>query len=94
MAELCSLPALYLGPDCGGGDEDDGDLLQRIPGMHCYTLGPRPCSRPPLTHASAGDSRTPTGKSGQSPVGSLLLSPGPGAQGSAVPSKSIFPRPV
>ena len=25
---------------------------------------PRPCSRPPPTHASAGDSQTPTGKSG------------------------------
>ena len=33
-------------------------------------------SRPPWTHAFAGDSRTPTGKSGQSPVGSLFLSPG------------------
>ena len=34
---------------------------------------PRPCSRPPLTHASTGDSWTTLG---QSLVGSLLLSPG------------------
>ena len=41
--------------------------------MYCYNLCPQPCSRPPLTHAFAGDSRTATGKS---PVGSLFLSPG------------------
>ena len=32
--------------------------------MHRCTQCPQPCSRPPLTHTSAGDSRTPTGKSG------------------------------
>ena len=51
--------------------------------MHCYTLCPQPCSRPPPTHASAGDSWTLTGKSGVSPLWghcSFLL--GPGAQGS------------
>ena len=32
--------------------------------MHCYTQCPQPCSRPPLTHAAAGDSWTLTGKSG------------------------------
>ena len=32
--------------------------------MHCYTQCPRPCNGPPLTHASAGDSWTLTGKSG------------------------------
>ena len=31
---------------------------------HCYTQCPQPCSRPPPTHASAGDSWTLTGKSG------------------------------
>ena len=36
----------------------------------------------------------PQASPGQSPVGSLLLSPGPGAQASAVPSESLFPRPV
>ena len=32
--------------------------------MHCYTQCPQPCSRPPLTHASSGDSWTLIGKSG------------------------------
>ena len=62
--ELCSLPAIYLGPNYGGGNEDNGDLPQKIPCMYCYTQCPQPCSRPQLTHASAGDSWTPTGKSG------------------------------
>ena len=61
---LCSLPAIYLGPNCGGGNEDNGDLLQKIPCVYCYTHCPQPFSRPPLTHASAGDSWTLPGKSG------------------------------
>ena len=68
--ELCSLPAIYVGPNYGGGNEDNGDLLQKIPCMYCY------CSRPPLTHASAGNSWTLTGKSGSVSCGLTLLSPG------------------
>ena len=34
--ELCSLPAIYLRPNYGGGNEDNGDLLQKIPCMYCY----------------------------------------------------------
>ena len=63
----------------GGGNEDNGDLPQKVPGMYHYTQCPQPCSRPPPTHASAEDSWTLTGKSvslGQSLLGSLLLSPG------------------
>ena len=56
------LPAIYLGPNYGGGDEDNGDLPQKIPCMYCYNPCPQPCSRPPPTHAR--DSRTPTGKFG------------------------------
>ena len=37
---------------------------------------PRPCSRPPPTCASTGDSRTLRGESGSVSVGSLLPSPG------------------
>ena len=48
----------------GEGNEDNGDLLQKTPCMYCYTQCPQPCSRPPPTHASAGDSWTLTGKSG------------------------------
>ena len=53
-----------LRPNYGGGNEDNGDLLQKVPCMHCYTQCPQPCSRPPLTHASTRDSWTLTGKSG------------------------------
>ena len=54
----------YLRPNYGGGNEDNGDLLQKVPCTHCCTQCPQPCSRPPLTHASAGDSWTLMGKSG------------------------------
>ena len=62
-----------LKPNCGGGNEDNGDLLQKVLCMHCYTQCPQPCSRPLPTHASIGDSWESLG---QSPSGSLLLSPG------------------
>ena len=58
-------PPCYLpGPNYGGGNEDNGDLLQKIPCMYCYTHCPQLCSRPPPTHASAVDSWILTGKSG------------------------------
>ena len=47
----------------GGGNEDNGDFLQKVPCRHYCTECPGPCSMPPLTHASAGDSCTLTGKS-------------------------------
>ena len=53
-----------LRPNYGGGNEDNGGLLQKVPCRHCCTQCPQPCSRPPLTHASAGDSWTPTSKAG------------------------------
>ena len=34
---LCSCPVIYLGPNYGGGNEDTGDLLQKVPCTHCYT---------------------------------------------------------
>ena len=52
-------------PDYGGSNEDNGDLLRKIPCMYyCYTQCPQPCSRPPLTHDSARDSWTLMGQSG------------------------------
>ena len=66
---------IYLGPNSGGGNEDNGDFLQKISCMYCYTQCPQPCSRPPPTLTSTGDFWTPTGKSGTFSVGSLL-SPG------------------
>ena len=62
--ELCSLPVTYPGTNYGGGNEDNGSFLQKVPCTHCYAQCPQPCSRPPWTHTSAGDSRTVTGKSG------------------------------
>ena len=57
---LCSLPLIYQGPNYGGGNEVNGDLLQR---SHVLTATLSAC-RPPPTHASARDSWTLTGKSG------------------------------
>ena len=62
--ELCSPPAICLLQNYGGGNEDNGDLLQKVPCMHSCTHCPQPWSRSPPTHASAGDSWTLLGKSG------------------------------
>ena len=67
---------LELRPNYGGGNEDNGNLLQKVPCTHCYTQCPKPSCRPPPTHASARDSWTFTVNLGQSLMGSLLLSPG------------------
>ena len=67
---------LDLRPNYGGGNEDNGDLFQKVLCRHCYIQCSQPFRRPPLTHASTGDSWTLTGKSGQFLVESLLLSPG------------------
>ena len=58
------LSSFYLWPSYSGGNEDNGNLLQKIPCVYCYTQCPQPCSRPPLTHTSAGDSWTLLGKFG------------------------------
>ena len=56
-----------LRPNYGGANEDSGDLLLKGPMVHCCTQCPRPCSRPPPTHASPADSWTLMGKSGLDP---------------------------
>ena len=66
-----------LRPSYGGGDEDNGGLLQKVPSTHCRTQYPRPCRRPLPTHASPGGSWT-RASLGQSLVETLLLSAGPG----------------
>ena len=63
---------LDLRPNYGGGNEDNGDLLQKVPCMHCCTQCLQPYSRPLLTHASAGDCWTLMGMSGSVSCGSLL----------------------
>ena len=61
----CVLSLLFdQRPNYGGGNEDNDDFLQKVPCIHCHTQCPQPCSRRPLTHASAGDSWTLRGKSG------------------------------
>ena len=49
-----------LKPNYGGGNGNNGDLLQNVPCRQC----PQPFSSSLLTHASAGDSWTLMGKSG------------------------------
>ena len=65
-----------LRPNNGRVNEDNVDLHQKVPCTHCCTQGPKPCSRPPLTHASARDSWTSRASLGQSLMRSLLPSPG------------------
>ena len=54
--ELCSLPAMKV--------MATSFKRSQIPCMYCYTHCPQPCSRPPLTQASAGDCWTLLSKSG------------------------------
>ena len=62
---VCISSLLFdLRPNNGEVNEDNGDLLQKVPCSHCCTQCPRPCSKPLPTHTSAGDSWTLTGKSG------------------------------
>ena len=53
----------------GGGNEDNGNFLQKVSCMHWYIQYPPPCSRPPPSHASARDSQTLMGKSGSASCG-------------------------
>ena len=71
----CAPSQLFnLRPNYGGGDEDNGGLLQKVPCMHCSvpltlqqaTADPRLCQRL-LDNSQVS--------LGQSLVGSLLLSP-------------------
>ena len=87
---LSSLHAIYLGSNYGGGNEDNGDLPQKVTCTHCPTQCPRLCSRPPLAQAST---ETP----GQVWVSllwghcSFLLGPGV-HKVLFVPSKCLFPQ--
>ena len=56
--------SLDLRPNYGGDNEDNGDLLQKALYVHWKTQCPQSCSRPPPSHASAGDSQTLMGKWG------------------------------
>ena len=80
---------IHLGPNYGGGNEDNGDLLQKIPCMYCYTQSPQPYSRPMSPLESPGHSRASLG---QSLVESVLLTPGSGVHRFCLcPSGVCFP---
>ena len=64
MGGAAFLPRYLPGVNYGLGNEDNGNLLQKVPCTHCCTQSPQPCNRPWLTHASARDSQTLIGKSG------------------------------
>ena len=68
---LLSSASFDLRPNCGGGNEDNGNHLQKVPCMHCHVQRPQPCSRP--LPAIPGHFQASLG---QSFVGSLLLSSG------------------
>ena len=73
--ELCSLLVIYLGPNYGGGNEDNGNVLQKVPCTYCYTQCPlqQATAEPCLWLETPGHSLESLG---QSLVGSLLLSAG------------------
>ena len=80
-----------LRPNYVGGNENNGNLLQKVP---CLTQCLRPYRRPLPTHASAGDAWPLMGKSGSVSCGghcSFLLHPG-AHEFLFVPSKSLFPQ--
>ena len=60
------VPFLLFGlrPNYSRGNVSNGNLLQKDFFLHFFIQCPWPRSRPLLTHASAGDSWTLTGKSG------------------------------
>ena len=84
---------LDLRPNYGGGNEENGDHLPKVPCTRCPIQCPQPCGRSPQTHASARDSGTFMSKSELASCGSLLLSPGSWcAQGfSCVLQESVSP---
>ena len=91
---LCSLPVIYLGPNYGGGNEDNGDLLQKVWFMYCSTQVP-----PALQQATADphlcqrllDTYRPVWVSLLCSQCSLLLGPGV-HKVLFVPFKSLFPQ--
>ena len=88
-------PPCYLPGVCyGGSNEDNGDLPQKIPHMHSRTQCPWPCTRPPPTSTSTGDSWILTGKSGSvSFRGHCSFLLGPGVHKVLfVSSKSLLPQ--
>ena len=79
----------------GGGNEDNDDLLQKIPCIYCYAHYPNPAAGHHRPTTPLETPRHSQASLGQSLVGSLHLSPGSWCtQVSVVSSKSLFPSPV
>ena len=87
---MYSLPVVYLGPNYGGGNEDNGDLLQKVPS---YTAAlSAPTLKQPTTDPCP-HSWTLLATLGQPLVWSLLLSPASWCtQVLFVPIKILFPQ--
>ena len=75
---LGCVPSLLfdLRPNYGRSNEDNVDLLQKVPCTHCCTQCPQPCSRPLPTHTSPETPGHLWASLGQYLVRSLPLSPG------------------
>ena len=87
LSLLCNLR-----PNYGGGNEDNGDLLQKVPCMHCCTQCSQPCSKLPLTHTSTRDFWTLMDKSGSVSCG--VTAPFSWVLVHKVLFVSLFPSPV
>ena len=91
----CAPSLLFdLRPNCGGGDEDNDDLLEKVPSRQCSTLCPQPLSRALPSHASSGDSWTLTGKSGPGSCGVPASSSGSWRSRGSVSLRSLFRSPL
>ena len=81
-----------LKPNCGGGNEDDGDLLPKAPCTHCRTQCSNPAARhrkPTPLPETPGHSQASLDQFLQGHC-SFLLGSG-GHKVLFVPSKSLFP---
>ena len=87
---LCSLPTLYLGPNYGGGNEDTGELPQKIP-CTAALIAPNPAAGHHQTIPPPETPGHPQASPWQCPLGHCSFLLGPGAQDSVVPSKVYLP---
>ena len=79
-------------PNYGGGNEDNGGLLQKVPCTHAALSAPDPGHRRPMPPVETlGHSQA---RLGQSLVGSLFLSPGSWCTQGSVCGLQEFVSPV
>ena len=69
-------PVIYPGPNFSGGNEDNGNLLPKVPGVQCTLSAPNPAAGHLLPMPPPETSVHSWASPGQSLVESLLLSPG------------------